>query len=201
MVTQFGEDLFYVMQTVPDGRFKLTVGLKLKKMLEKIVKDDTVRGLVINPREKELFFLQKNLIAQVLKLCEGSALVSSESLPRKLSEQNPERNSFCMNVKLPLNRSRLAVAGEIVSRLENAENFCIEFKEAFDDILFIQTEREGEAYRTEICFDMSEFGQAPLVLQSNVMTQTEVMDIIEIICVKMIPSDDISCIMNWKSKF
>lgn len=200
-VARFGSNLFYVMQTVPDESFGMTVGLKLRKMLDKVVADDKVRGIVINPAGDDRFFLQKKLIVQIMELYESEAPADSGDRSKEFEALDRERTSYKLSAMLPLSHAQYTAAESIVTNLEDHESFCIEFKKPFDDTLLVQTEKEGEAYRTEICFDMSDFGQNPLVLRSDGMTMEEVLNFMDTFCVKMIPSDDIPCIMNWRSKY
>ena len=72
-VAKFGENIFYVMQTVPEDRFELTAGLSLKKMFEKTAEDSSVAGIVINPGDEGRFFLHKELIRQIVLLYKDAA--------------------------------------------------------------------------------------------------------------------------------
>ena len=164
-----------IMLTVPDDKYSMTVSMSLRKVVERIIADDELDGLVINPWTDAVFVLSKEFLTEAIELLETD--VEEKPVEHTEKFRDDADAVYRIDTPRPMSRDSYKYAAAVVKSLRQESDAAvdIEFENFLNDdaIQSILIRRSGSKYHMELVNDMSDFGwDKPLVLAGDIDLNT-----------------------------
>ena len=187
-----------VMLTENDKRYDLIVSMNLRRAVEKMLKEDDIEYLVINPWSEYIFEVKRELLEEAMHMLNisGEERCETHKQKRNINAETVYR----IETLRPMKRQSFKYASSLIKSLsENGDTAVnIEFgnyigEDMIDSILI---EKCGNEYHMEIVNNMDEFGwNEPLVLANDVDLNT-VLKLLKSLALNDEQSGDIDEIIN-----
>ena len=167
-----------IMLTKPDDRYGMMLSMSLRATIKKIIADNELDGLVINPWTEAVFVLSKSFLKEAIELLE----MNVEEKPAEHAEKlrRTAQTVYRIDTPRPMSRRNYKYAEAMIKGLKPESGMAvdIEFEDYIgeDEIQAMHFRRVGNKCHVELVNDMSEFGwDEPLVLAGDTDLDTALM--------------------------
>ena len=173
-------DSYFAIQTRPDENISCSSMARIRSVMDILVKDDELEGLVINPYTERIMIPKKFLETVTLVYNSGcNDAWSKEETDEKIELDEPATDgcSVEVNCSLPMTEAQYNGIEALIGSLRDKayEHLLVKYQnpDSDDGVIFMQVARntrEG-CYHLEIAYDMADFGwNHPLILAHDNLT-------------------------------